>query len=422
MSSGSSTESYSAFAHIGLRENSGKNLNQGVKEVVDRNIGSRNIEERANMNEPSDNSQNLKNFKINIEENSEKIQVVRKVCYDKFKLDVRAEDNEETYRTGKGCNRPILEGWGEERRGEERRGEERRGEERRGEGGEGKGREERRGEERRGEERRGEERRGEERRGEERMHYDEKESATSKAMAMYQSETRQKQEMKNKVKCVLRSTLNKKKTYKKSGLSTTCVMKFSDKSENSSDSGSEYEEQYVTSKLACQPWLSQYGFGFHSEVLILVDDDGEKEEEKKRGRGSGKEEKEVEKEKHTRTHLYKTLARSVLCYGSKAWTLRKSDEKRITASEMKFKCQQQDTLNGIIKEMKTSYKNCTAVGYILQYQDNRLHHVKCIPRTSILQVILNYKPTGKRSLSRPVKRWWENFCRPEQPSRKMLGR
>jgi hypothetical protein len=41
-------------------------------------------------------------------------------------------------------------------------------------------------------------------------------------------------------------------------------------------------------------------------------------------------------QKHTRIRIYKTLARPMLCYGSEAWTIRKSDESRITACEMKF--------------------------------------------------------------------------------------
>jgi hypothetical protein len=41
-------------------------------------------------------------------------------------------------------------------------------------------------------------------------------------------------------------------------------------------------------------------------------------------------------QKHTR--IYMTLARPVLCYGSEAWTIRKCDESRITACEMKFMC------------------------------------------------------------------------------------
>ncbi|KAJ4426263.1 hypothetical protein ANN_27075 [Periplaneta americana] len=41
-------------------------------------------------------------------------------------------------------------------------------------------------------------------------------------------------------------------------------------------------------------------------------------------------------QRHTRTCLYKTLARPVLCFGSEPWTLRKCDASRITASEIRF--------------------------------------------------------------------------------------
>jgi hypothetical protein len=41
-------------------------------------------------------------------------------------------------------------------------------------------------------------------------------------------------------------------------------------------------------------------------------------------------------QKHTCIHIYKTLARPMLCYGSEAWTIRKTYESRITACKMKF--------------------------------------------------------------------------------------
>jgi hypothetical protein len=41
-------------------------------------------------------------------------------------------------------------------------------------------------------------------------------------------------------------------------------------------------------------------------------------------------------QKHTRICIYKTLAPPMLFCGSEAWTIRKSDESRITACEMKF--------------------------------------------------------------------------------------
>ena len=47
--------------------------------------------------------------------------------------------------------------------------------------------------------------------------------------------------------------------------------------------------------------------------------------------------------------------------------------------------------------------------YIHQYQDNWLQKVKCTPRSRIPRAVFNYRPSGKRSLFHPVKRWWGNF-------------
>jgi hypothetical protein len=40
--------------------------------------------------------------------------------------------------------------------------------------------------------------------------------------------------------------------------------------------------------------------------------------------------------RHTGIHIYKTLARLVLSYGSEAWTIRRTDEKRLISAEMRF--------------------------------------------------------------------------------------
>jgi hypothetical protein len=40
--------------------------------------------------------------------------------------------------------------------------------------------------------------------------------------------------------------------------------------------------------------------------------------------------------RHTRIRIYKTLARPVLSYGSEAWTIRRTDEKRLISTEMRF--------------------------------------------------------------------------------------
>ena len=64
-------------------------------------------------------------------------------------------------------------------------------------------------------------------------------------------------------------------------------------------------------------------------------------------------------QQHTRTHLYKMLARPLLCYGSEAWTLRRSDETRITACEMKFMLRTAGCTvsSGTIEKMMTSSKS-----------------------------------------------------------------
>jgi hypothetical protein len=40
--------------------------------------------------------------------------------------------------------------------------------------------------------------------------------------------------------------------------------------------------------------------------------------------------------RYTRIRIYKTLARPVLSYGSEAWTIRRTDERRSISAEMRF--------------------------------------------------------------------------------------
>jgi hypothetical protein len=40
--------------------------------------------------------------------------------------------------------------------------------------------------------------------------------------------------------------------------------------------------------------------------------------------------------RHTGIRIYKTLARPVLSYGSEAWTVRRTDERRLISTEMRF--------------------------------------------------------------------------------------
>jgi hypothetical protein len=76
-------------------------------------------------------------------------------------------------------------------------------------------------------------------------------------------------------------------------------------------------------------------------------------------------------QKHTCIRIYKTLARPMLCYGSEAWTIRKSDESRITACKMKFMCRTAGYTEWVLKRYKEVLKELKVepiLDYICRYQ------------------------------------------------------
>ncbi|KAJ4445242.1 hypothetical protein ANN_07043 [Periplaneta americana] len=103
--------------------------------------------------------------------------------------------------------------------------------------------------------------------------------------------------------------------------------------------------------------------------------------------------------------------RPVLCYGSEAWTLKKKDESRITANEMKF-------MRYTAGYTKWDHKRNEDVMEELQlepvinhgkhYRNNWINHLHRMRRDRIPKVMLHYRPNGKRYLGRPKKRWIEN--------------
>jgi hypothetical protein len=116
-------------------------------------------------------------------------------------------------------------------------------------------------------------------------------------------------------------------------------------------------------------------------------------------------------QKHTRIRLYKTLARPVLCYGSETRTIRKGDSNRLTACEMKFMRRaagytkwNQKRKEDILTELKIE----PMVDYIKQYQESCSSHVNRMDTGRFPKAILRYRPKGKRSIGRPMKRRREN--------------
>ena len=61
--------------------------------------------------------------------------------------------------------------------------------------------------------------------------------------------------------------------------------------------------------------------------------------------------------KHTGIKEYKTIARTILVHGCKAWTIQETDKKRLTANELKFFKNRTLCNNGITKGMPIFVRN-----------------------------------------------------------------
>jgi hypothetical protein len=82
--------------------------------------------------------------------------------------------------------------------------------------------------------------------------------------------------------------------------------------------------------------------------------------------------------RHTRIHIYKTLARPELSYGSEAWTIRRTDEKRLISAEMRFlrrtagyTCWDHKRNEDILRELQISQ----ITEFICQFRKNWKEHV-----------------------------------------------
>jgi hypothetical protein len=76
----------------------------------------------------------------------------------------------------------------------------------------------------------------------------------------------------------------------------------------------------------------------------------------------------------------------VLCYGSEAWTIRKSDERRIIACEMKFMRQRTGYTKWDLKRNEEVLKELKVepiLDYIYRYQNNWKEHVNSNTALSI---------------------------------------
>ena len=103
-----------------------------------------------------------------------------------------------------------------------------------------------------------------------------------------------------------------------------------------------------------------------------------------------------------------TFETQTLKFGSEAWVLKKREEQRLEAAQMKFLRH----LLGITKldkekiqciKEKTGAQNI--VKEIKQYQEKWLQHVQRIDRNRLRRQALKYRPEERRNIGRPKKRW-----------------
>ena len=111
--------------------------------------------------------------------------------------------------------------------------------------------------------------------------------------------------------------------------------------------------------------------------------------------------------KETKLRIHNITAKAALKFESEAWVLKKREEHRLEAAQMKFLRQ----LLGITKSdkeknqcirKKTGAQNI--VKEIKQYQKKWLQDVQRMDRNRLPRQALKYRPEGRRNIGRPKTR------------------
>ena len=116
--------------------------------------------------------------------------------------------------------------------------------------------------------------------------------------------------------------------------------------------------------------------------------------------------------KETKLRIHNITAKAALKFGSEAWVLKKSEEQRLEAAQMKFLrhlfgiTKLDKEKNQCIRE-KTGAENI--VKEIKQYQEKWLQHMKRMDTNRIPKQALQYKPKGRRHIGRPRKTEKDQF-------------
>jgi len=128
--------------------------------------------------------------------------------------------------------------------------------------------------------------------------------------------------------------------------------------------------------------------------------------------------------KETILRIHNIRAKAALKFGSEAWVLKKREEQRLEAAQMKFFrhllgiTKLDNEKNQCIRE-KLGAQNI--VKEIKQYQKKWLQHVQRMDTNRIPKQALQYRPKGRRDIGRPKKRWRDQLHFEDQGTENTLN-
>jgi len=112
--------------------------------------------------------------------------------------------------------------------------------------------------------------------------------------------------------------------------------------------------------------------------------------------------------KETKLRIHNITAKAALKFGSEAWILKKREEQRLEAAQMKF-LRHLLGITKVDKEKNQCIRGKTGaqniVKEIKQYQKKLLQHVQRMDTNRMSKQALQYQPKGRRNIGRPRKRW-----------------
>ena len=106
--------------------------------------------------------------------------------------------------------------------------------------------------------------------------------------------------------------------------------------------------------------------------------------------------------KETKLRIQNITAKAALKFGSEAWVLKKREEQRLEAAQMKF-------LKKKIQCIREKIGAENIVKEIKRYQQKWLQHIQRMDTNRIPKQALQYKPKGRRHIGRQRKRWRDLF-------------